>query len=275
MPKLPVPTIIQYLTLFTGFITLGFVVEAWPRSNTKVQTLAREAENLNEYDQANLCSRLTYHYLDRIVNLGAKRPLVPADIDHTTPNYLRTNGSYSKVSQAWEDEAAKAKASNGKHTPSFFWTVIRAYKARVFVSLFLRCVAFRLPFLTPILFKQLLEFITDYHRAVNSGQEDVPALRGGLVIAFSLFAINVAGTILGTMALQWSYDFGMLARGASIAMVYRKALKLSPAARQKSTLGEITNHMAVDAEKWISGSSFMPAIFFVPVDIAISMYLCK
>ncbi|KFH67868.1 hypothetical protein MVEG_06599 [Podila verticillata NRRL 6337] len=273
LPKLLVPTIIQYLALFAGFITLGFVVEAWPRSNTKVQALARETENLSEYDLANLCSRLTYHYVDRIVSLSAKRPLVPADIDHTTPDYLRTNASYSRVSQAWEDEAAKAKATNGKYTPSFFWTVIRAYKARVLVSLFLRCVAFRLPFLTPILFKQLLAFITDYHRATNSGQEDVPALRGGLVIAFALFAINMVGTVLGTMALQWSYDFGMLARGASIAMVYRKALKLSPAARQKSTLGEITNHMAVDAEKWIIGSSFMPAIFFVPVDIAISMYL--
>ncbi|KAF8929221.1 Multidrug resistance-associated protein 1, partial [Haplosporangium bisporale] len=218
LPKLPVPTIIQYLALFTGFITLGFVVEAWPRSNTKVQALARETDNLSEYDLANLCSRLTYHYVDRIVSLGAKRPLVPADIDHTTPDYLRTNASYSRVSQAWEDEAAKAKASNGKYTPSFFWTVIRAYKARVLVSLFLRCVAFRLPFLTPILFKQLLAFITDYHRATNSGQEDVPALRGGLVIAFALFAINMVGTVLGTMALQWSYDFGMLARGASIAM---------------------------------------------------------
>ncbi|KAG0088379.1 hypothetical protein BGZ92_006256 [Podila epicladia] len=274
LPKLPVPAVILHLTLFTGFITLGFVVEAWPRSHTKVQTLAREAEHLSEYDQANLCSRLTYHYINRIVNLGAQRPLVPADIDHTTPDYLRTHVSYSKVSQAWDQEVTKAKAANGTYTPSFFWTVIRAYRTQVLVSLLLRCVAFRLPFLTPILFRQLLAFITEYHRATNSDEkEDVPALRSGLVIALALFAINMVGTVLGTMALQWSYDFGMEARGASIAMVYRKALKLSPTARQRSTLGEITNHMAVDAEKWINGSNFMPAIFFVPVDIAISMYL--
>ncbi|KAG0323846.1 Canalicular multispecific organic anion transporter 2, partial [Podila horticola] len=273
-PKLPVPTVIQHLILFTSFITLGFVAEAWPRSHTTVQTRAREAEHLSEYDQANLCSRLTYHYVDQIVSLGAKRPLVPTDIDHTTPDYLRTRVSYSIVSQAWEQEVAKAQDSNGKHFPSFFWTVIQAYRARVLVALFLRCVAFRLPFLTPILFRRLLAFITDYHRAANSdGKEDVPALRGGLVIAFTLFAISMVGTVLGAMAMQWSYDLGMEARGASIAMVYRKALKLSPAARQKSTLGEITNHMSVDAEKWINGSSFMPAIFFVPVDIAISMYL--
>ncbi|KAG0019209.1 hypothetical protein BGZ82_000216, partial [Podila clonocystis] len=273
-PKLPVPIVMQHLTLFTGFITLGFVVEAWPRSHTTVQTVAREAEHLSEYDQANLCSRLTYHYIDQIISLGAKRPLVPADIDHTTPDYLRTHVSYSKVSQAWEEVVAKAKASNGKHAPSFFWTVIRAYKTQVLIALFLRCVAFRLPFLTPILFRQLLAFITNYHRAANSdGKEDVPALREGLVIALALFAINMVGTVLGTMALQSSYDLGMEARGASIAMVYRKALKLSPAARQKSTLGEITNHMAVDAEKWINGMNFMPAMFFIPVDIAISMFM--
>lgn len=267
---------VLHLTLFTGFTTLGFVVEAWPRSHTKVQTLAREAEHLSEYDQANLCSRLTYHYIDRIVSLGAQRPLVPADIDHTTPEYLRTHVSYSKVSQAWDQEVTKAKASNGTYTPSFFWTVVRAYRTQVLVAVFLRFAAFRLPFLTPILFRQLLVFITEYHRAANSdGKEGVPALGGGLVIALALFAINMVGTVLGTMALQRSYDFGMEARGASIAMVYRKALKLSPAARQKSTLGEITNHIAVDAEKWINGSSFIPALFFVPMDIAISMYLRK
>ncbi|KAF9336263.1 hypothetical protein BG006_009219, partial [Podila minutissima] len=197
LPKLPVPTVVLHLTLFTFFTTLGFVVEAWPRSHTKVQTRAREAEHLSEYDQANLCSRLTYHYIDRIVSLGAQRPLVPADIDHTTPEYLRTRQGLAGVGPR------SHHASNGTYTPSFFWTVIRAYRTQVLVAVFLRFVAFRLPFLTPILFRQLLAFITEYHRAANSdGKEGVPALGGGLVIALALFAINMVGTVLGTMALQ-------------------------------------------------------------------------
>ncbi|KAF9427591.1 Multidrug resistance-associated protein 1, partial [Podila epigama] len=268
--------IVQGLAYFTLFLVLGLAVESWPRKRTRVQTNARLKDSLNEYDQANLFSRLTFHYVDGIVSLGSKRPLVGQDIDHTTPDYLRTHHSFDIVSKAWEKEVARAKASNGKRTPSFFWTVLGAYRGRVFEALFLRCVAFRLPFLTPILFGQLLVFITEYYTAVNAEQQDwttVPPLKIGLVIAFAMFAINSVGTILGTMAFQSSFDLGMEARGATIAMVYRKALKLSPAARQKSTLGEITNHMAVDAEKWINASTFMPAMFFIPVDIAISMYL--
>ncbi|KAG0327662.1 hypothetical protein BG004_002731, partial [Podila humilis] len=294
--------IIRGLILSTVFfISLGFIAEAWPRPKTRVQITAREKENLNEYDQANLCSRLTFHFVDRIVHLGAKRALVPEDIDNTTPHSLKTRAVYGAVAAEWEKELARcatssssskgrqsSKTTTATTTPSFFWTVLRAFRGPVLVSLFLRFIAFRLPFLTPVLLRQLLAFITAYHKAVmlmnnndnsNKGFESDdeftprPRFRDGMLISFALFLVNTVGTVIGTMALQYSYDLGMKARGATIAMIYRKSLKLSPQARQKSTLGEITNHMAVDAEKWINGSNFMPAMFFVPMDIAISMYL--
>ncbi len=41
---------------------------------------------------------------------------------------------------------------------------------------------------------------------------------------------------------------GMQYRSAIIANVYRKSLRLSNAARQQSNVGEMVNHMSIDAQ---------------------------
>ena len=45
---------------------------------------------------------------------------------------------------------------------------------------------------------------------------------------------------------------GMRLRSATIATVYRKALRLSSSARQGSTVGEMVNLMSIDAQVWLS-----------------------
>ncbi|KAG0271985.1 Multidrug resistance-associated protein 1, partial [Linnemannia gamsii] len=56
-------------------------------------------------------------------------------------------------------------------------------------------------------------------------------------------------------------------------MIYRKSLKLSPQSRQKSTVGEITNHMAVDAEKLSLGFNLMPLILVIPTELIVGCFL--
>jgi hypothetical protein len=79
-----------------------------------------------------------------------------------------------------------------------------------------------------------------------------------------MFFANLACTVLLCVAFQGNTDLGIEARSATISMIYRKSLSLSPQARQSCTLGEITNHMAVDAERWIDASVYMPLLVTVP-----------
>ncbi|KAG0026809.1 hypothetical protein BGZ83_005376, partial [Gryganskiella cystojenkinii] len=88
-----------------------------------------------------------------------------------------------------------------------------------------------------------------------------------------MLASNILSTLLIAKTLEGVIDIGVQTRAATVAMIYRKALKLSPAARQKSTLGEITNHMAVDAEKWFLASNYMPFILITPFELTLGIYL--
>jgi hypothetical protein len=56
-------------------------------------------------------------------------------------------------------------------------------------------------------------------------------------------------------------------------MIYRKALKLSPVAKQTETPGEINNHMSVDAERWSHAFSQLSRCFSIPLEAGIATWL--
>ncbi|KAF8936499.1 hypothetical protein BGZ47_009465 [Haplosporangium gracile] len=260
----------HYLSGFTISLALAFVIEAAPRSNTRVQIESRERENLSAFDQANLCSRLAFHFIQGIVSAGAKRSLVAEDIENTISKDLLTHGSYETVSAAWDREVLQARAANRQ--PSLMRAGLRAYWRRISKFLIIRVVATAIGFYPTVLFGYLLQFFVDYHKAPKEGREQ-PTVAYGLIIATGMLVASLASSVLTALNLHGLYEIGNQLRAGTVAMIYRKSLRLSPQARHKSTLGEITNHMAVDAEKWISSTFFLPFLILVPVELIIGGYL--
>ncbi|KAF9142606.1 hypothetical protein BGX30_002585 [Mortierella sp. GBA39] len=260
----------DHISYFAMAIMCALLVESFPRTATKVQRLAREKENLSDYQLANLCSRLTYHYYQRIVSTGARRPLTGDDLVNTAPANLDTSVNYQQVVAYWERSKERDQAKGKK--PSFIWTVLDAYKGDITVMLSYRVAGFALLYVPPVLFGQLLQFIGDYSAAVRDGSHP-PPMKIGFIIAGAMFISNLASTFLLCVAFQGNTDLGLQARAATIAMIYRKSLRLSPQAKQSCTLGEITNHMAVDAERWVDASIFLPLLVTVPFELVVAIYL--
>lgn len=260
----------DHISYFAMAIMCALLVESFPRTATKVQRLAREKENLSDYQQANLFSRLSYHYYQRIVSIGARRPLTGDDLVNTIPAKLLTNVNYQQVVAYWERNKERAQAKGKK--PSFLWTVLDAYKGEISVMLIYRHIGFAFLYVPPLLFGQLLQFIDDYSAAVREGSPP-PPMKIGFMIAGGMFFFNLVSTFVLCIAFQGNTDLGLQARAATIAMIYRKSLRLSPQAKLSCTLGEITNHMSVDAERWIDASIFLPLLITVPFELAISIYL--
>ncbi|KAI7821393.1 P-loop containing nucleoside triphosphate hydrolase protein [Gamsiella multidivaricata] len=258
------------MAYFTIAISIAFFFEALPRHNTRVQRLAREKEYLNDWQQANLFSRLSYHYFQRIVSLGATRPLTGDDLANTAPAYLLTNVNYERVAASWERNKSQSASKNKQ--PSFFWAVIGAYKRKISIMLIVRLIGYGLLYVPPMLFGQLLRFIDDYSKAVKDGVEP-PDLKIGFLISAAMLFFNISSIFMLCQGFQKMTDLGIGARAATIALIYRKSLKLSPQAKQSCTLGEITNHMAVDAERWIDASLFLPLVISVPLELVISICL--
>ncbi|KAF9932405.1 hypothetical protein FBU30_008257 [Linnemannia zychae] len=260
----------EHISYFAMAIMCALLFESFPRTATNVQQLAKEKENLSDYQLANLFSRLSYQYYQRIISTGAKRPLTGNDLSNTCPAKLLTHVNYQMVETCWEKNKARAQAK-GK-APSFIWSVLEAYKGEITEMLAFRVSGFALLYVPPILFGQLLQFIEDYSTATREGTQP-PALKIGFIIAGLMFFFNLSSTFLLCIAFQQNTDLGIEARAATISMIYRKALRLSPQARQSCTLGEITNHMSVDAERWIDASIYLPLLVTVPFELGVSIYL--
>ncbi|KAF9376144.1 hypothetical protein BGX21_003578, partial [Mortierella sp. AD011] len=238
----------NHMVYFTAATTAALLIEAFPRKNTEVQRLAREKENLSEYEQANLFSRLSIQYFQRVVSTGAARPLTGDDLVNTSPKNLMTNVNYERLSAYWDQEKERCAVKNKQ--PSLLWTAMRAYKKEIYNIMLIRLIGYGTVYIPPVLFGQLLRFINDYSEAHREGTEP-PALRIGFVISTLMLIFNTISVFALAISFQMMIDAGIQARAATVALIYRKSLRLSPQARQSCTIGEITNHMAVDSERWI------------------------
>ena len=64
----------------------------------------------------------------------------------------------------------------------------------------------------------------------------------------------------------------MRLRAALVTGIYKKALKLSNASRQRNTVGEIVNHMSVDAQRLMDLMGYLHILWSGPMQIALALY---
>lgn len=246
---------------FFAINLLGFVIEALPRGRTHIQ----KSSNASRYSKANLISRATFQYLQPIVSKGFKTPLTNKDIDGMMPEHIKSVPSHERLSRKWQANVAKSQARGTK--PSLLWTVIKSYGwswAPIFVFCF---AASTLTFVLPQLLNQLLSFIGSY----QTPNPQPVAL--GIILSFGMFFAALLTTLCMAQYSQLILNIGIEARTGLIAMIYRKSLKLSSAAKQTSTAGEINNHMSVDAERWCDSLQYVPLIFTTPYEVALAMWM--
>ncbi|KAG9068969.1 hypothetical protein KI688_009859 [Linnemannia hyalina] len=246
---------------FFAFSFAGFIVEAWPRSGTQVQIKS----GASRFEKANLFSRLSFDYLQPIITQGYKAPLAAKDIAGMVPRRIKTEFSHDNLNNHWQKAIAKAAAKGTK--PSLFWTVMTSFGSLWVPIMVYRIIASTLTYVLPTLLNELLSFIGSYDTA------NPQPVSLGVILAFGMFFASLLNSFFMAQYFQGSLDVGVEARTALIAMIYRKSLKLSSAAKQKSTAGEINNHMSVDAERWNDAITFFPMFISIPYELCIALWL--
>ncbi|KAF9210521.1 Canalicular multispecific organic anion transporter 2 [Podila verticillata] len=246
---------------FFGANALGFIVEALPRGRTQAQ----KKSGASRYEKANLISRLTFQYLQPIVSQGYKVPLTAKDIVGMLPEYIKTEYTYARLNRYWNTAVAKSAAKGTK--PSLVRTIFSAYKSRWVSVMIFRICASTLTYVSPQLLNQVLNFSASYQTSNPS------PVSLGIILAFGMFFASVANSFFMAQYFQATMNIGLEVRTALIAMIYRKSLKLSSAAKQKSTAGEISNHMSVDAERWLDAMPFMPMFISIPYELCICLWM--
>ncbi|KFH72940.1 hypothetical protein MVEG_00165 [Podila verticillata NRRL 6337] len=226
-----------YFTYF-GIISFGLIMEVWPHSRKRVQ----QRSHRNLYEDANIFSRYCFHYLQSVITLGYRQPLQQTDIQNMMPQRIKTKFSHLHLSEQWGHHVARRSAKGKK--PQLMLLVLCAYASQWVPIIIYRVLASALVFVAPELMNQLLGLV-----ATSSSDTPQPVTLG-VILSFGMFFSTIASSLLEGQCHQLVTSMGIEARTALISMVYRKALKLSPAARRIQSPGEISNHMSVDAEKW-------------------------
>ncbi|KAF9136196.1 Canalicular multispecific organic anion transporter 2 [Mortierella sp. GBA39] len=254
---------IQLLPLILAFFAqlVGFTVEAWPRGSTRVQLLS----GAPEYDKANIFSRLVIHFFQPVVSIGIRRTLTADDTANLLSAGSRTQPGYKKLSAQWDAALQKlARNPRDQRPPSLFWTVMRTQLVAMLPIIFCRIVIALLSYALPVLLSLLLDYLQNYETKPQSY---------GIFLAFSMFLVALFVALLYTYNRYLMFLVNVETKAALISMIYRKSLRLSPGSRMKSTTGEITNHMAVDAEQWNEGMVFLSSWVSIPLEIGIALFL--
>ncbi|KAG0012631.1 hypothetical protein BGZ80_011617 [Entomortierella chlamydospora] len=250
--------------LFLAFNCAHLVVESWPRGQTSVQ----KKSDASKYDKANFFSRITFNFMQSVVSLGYKRPLLQADIASLMPKHMHAEFSYQRLSSKWN--VNKEKHARKGTQPSLLMTILLSFNSQWIPIMIIRVLTSVMTYVSPQLLNSLLGFIQSY---ASSNEADHEPVSLGIILAFGLFFSSILVTFLNAQLTAATVYLGIEVRTALMSMIYRKALRLSNDAKQKSTAGEITNHMSVDAERWAMSLASIPTAVSVPIEVAIAVWM--
>ncbi|KAG0270667.1 Canalicular multispecific organic anion transporter 2 [Actinomortierella ambigua] len=302
-------TLLRSFKILLLSLALGLVIEASPRTHTQVQVLARQHEHQTIENQANLYSRVAYHYLDPLMKLGAKQPLQEQDVPELVERQYLTSASADRIGRVWKDAIQRHEAANKSghdggrggsgggttgRSLSLLWTIFNYGRARIVAMTMVRVVGVTLRLLTPMCMKYLLLFIqqrSSFEASPGKLEDPLSSIRGGgtgggggdkeglwptrfgVMIAVGILVLNVVSAIATSYSILLATVFGMEVRSALIQLIYLKSLVLSPQARQVNSVGSIVNRMSVDADKWVVQFQMMPMLFSLPLELGFALFL--
>lgn len=249
---------------------------------SKYPKMDRPCPELN----ASFLSRIFFAWFDRLVWTGYKKPLESDDLWSMRPE------DYSKevmplFTKHWNKSLAKAHgqsqpvattnaeyrkgvasvnitSSNPTKMASILPAICKTFGPTFLFGSILKLTQDIFTFVSP----QLLRLIIDYVRDDN---EDEPQWRG-ILYAVALFVVASIQTIVLAQYFNRMFFVGLRIRTALISTIYKKALIMSNAAKKNTTVGEIVNLMAVDAQRFMDLSAYINMIWSAPLQIALALY---
>ncbi|KAG8835556.1 hypothetical protein FRC17_002476 [Serendipita sp. 399] len=188
------------------------------------------------FQTANIYSRWTFHWMDSLMRLGAKRPLEEEDV------YELGAGDQADVL------AEKLERATKKH--SNLWTALgAAYGSTYAEAAVLKVFQDLLAFAQPQFLRMFLAYISYYQASIVDPTITTapPSRIQGFVIVLGMFAAASAQTIILHQYFDKCYRTGMRVRSGLVALIYKKALVLSSEERTKMPSGDMVNLASVDA----------------------------
>uniref|UniRef100_A0A182M895 ABC-type glutathione-S-conjugate transporter n=1 Tax=Anopheles culicifacies TaxID=139723 RepID=A0A182M895_9DIPT len=264
--------IIQY-----SFICLMLVLELFPDKAPKVSHYP-ESKNPNPELQSSFFSKLLFLYFDAFAWKGFRKPLTMEELYDINPQdtsrelvppfdkYWEMSVASGRKKQIVADK--KAGKTNVEYKPhsetngSSLYAMVRAYGAPFWFAGMLQLAISGLQFASPYLMQEMMAVIA----------LDGPVWKG-LLLTFALFLASLLLALLNGQYFYNTFLSGFRIRTGLVSAIYRKALRISSAAKKDTTVGEIVNLMAVDAQRFFELTSYLHILWSGILIIALCVYL--
>ncbi|XP_073336599.1 ATP-binding cassette sub-family C member 9 [Pagrus major] len=230
----------------------------------------------------NLLSKATYWWMNPLIMGAHKRPIELKKIGKL-PIAMRALTNYLRLKDAYEDQRT---AEDPDRSPSIWRSMYRAFGRPILLSSTFRYLADLLGFAGPLCISGIVKYLdpqnsvptTDKSKERYFGvyfMSSTELLQNTSVLAVLLFL----ALVLQRTFLQASYyvtiETGINLRGALLAMIYNKILRLSTSnmSMGEMTLGQINNLVAIETNQLMWFLFLCPNLWAMPVQIVMGVIL--
>ncbi|KAL3977112.1 hemicentin [Sarotherodon galilaeus] len=232
----------------------------------------------------NLLSKATYWWMNPLIVGAHKRPIELKKIGKL-PIAMRALTNYLRLKDAYEDQRTP---EDPDRSPSIWRSMYRAFGRPILLSSTFRYLADLLGFAGPLCISGIVEQL--------NCEKDVPVVNNTMDTHFenyhmsykellensSILAVLLfLALILQRTFLQASYyvtiETGINMRGALLAMIYNKILRLSTSnmSMGEMTLGQINNLVAIETNQLMWFLFLCPNLWAMPVQIVMGIILLR
>ncbi|XP_041636480.1 ATP-binding cassette sub-family C member 9 isoform X2 [Cheilinus undulatus] len=227
----------------------------------------------------NLLSKATYWWMNPLIIGAHKRPIELKKIGKL-PIAMRALTNYLRLKDAYEDQRT---AEDPDRSPSIWRSMYRAFGRPILLSSTFRYLADLLGFAGPLCISGIVQYMEAEKNRTSSDERHLGVyfmssselLQNTSVLAVLLFL----ALILQRTFLQASYyvtiETGINLRGALLAMIYNKILRLSTSnmSMGEMTLGQINNLVAIETNQLMWFLFLCPNLWAMPVQIVMGVIL--
>uniref|UniRef100_A0A8C9ZPT1 ATP-binding cassette, sub-family C (CFTR/MRP), member 9 n=1 Tax=Sander lucioperca TaxID=283035 RepID=A0A8C9ZPT1_SANLU len=222
----------------------------------------------------NLLSKATYWWMNPLIIGAHKRPIELKKIGKL-PIAMRALTNYLRLKDAYEDQRT---AEDPNRPPSIWRSMYRAFGRPILLSSTLRYLADLLSFAGPLCISGIVKYLNKTGSDTYLGvyfMSTTELLQNTSVLAVLLFL----ALVLQRTFLQASYyvtiETGINLRGALLAMIYNKILRLSTSnmSMGEMTLGQINNLVAIETNQLMWFLFLCPNLWSMPVQIVMGVIM--
>uniref|UniRef100_A0A5F9D9N4 ATP binding cassette subfamily C member 9 n=1 Tax=Oryctolagus cuniculus TaxID=9986 RepID=A0A5F9D9N4_RABIT len=227
----------------------------------------------------NLLSKATYWWMNTLIISAHKKPIDLKAIGKL-PIAMRAVTNYVCLKDAYEEQKKKA-ADHPNRTPSIWLAMYRAFGRPILLSSTFRYLADLLGFAGPLCISGIVQRVNETQNGTNNttGISEILSSKEFLENAYVLAVLLFLALILQRTFLQASYyvtiETGINLRGALLAMIYNKILRLSTSnlSMGEMTLGQINNLVAIETNQLMWFLFLCPNLWAMPVQIIMGVIL--